>query len=543
MPDTARCEQCGETLAGDAPAGLCPKCLLRTAIEYGAGQTLAPMLPHLRYFGDYELLDEIARGGMGVVYRARQVSLDRQVAVKMMRPGLLASETEIQRFRAEARTAASLQHPNIVAIHEVGEFEGLHYFSMDLVEGPSLAALVREKPLAPTEAARHVRTLAEAVGYAHSKGVLHRDLKPSNVLLDAAGRPRITDFGLARPIDGEAEGGAKVVGTPAYMPPEQAAGVQELGPASDVYSLGAILYELLTGLPPFRGGQAEVIRRVKEEKPAAPRALNPDVNRDLEAICLRCLEKDPARRYSSAAELAEVLAEVEQARKSARLRWLLPVAVLALAGLAFWTFRTERRTLVPPRSVVPPPMASMPPPGTKEERRVAVPEPRTRRPPQRPATATVVAVKPMVPPSAVLAVTPAAISVSPGSGNGRQQVFRFLYSDDIGAAEISIHDDRRACAVFAEKNGRVSLEARPEGSPGLRVSGDAGSLSTLENGVCRIDLSGTGFHKEEGGMELALPVTFQPSFAGAKEVISWPWDQDEKRRGSVAARGSWTVER
>lgn len=199
MPEGPGCEHCGKPVAANAPAGLCPGCLLRTAIEQGAGRTLAPLLPKLRYFGDYELLEEIARGGMGVVYRARQVSLDRIVAVKMMRPGVLASEDEIRRFQAEARTAAGMQHPNIVAIHEVGEFDGLHYFSMDYVEGPSLAELVRENSLAPREAARYVKVLAEAVQYAHGRGVLHRDLKPANVLVDAAGSPRITDFGLARP--------------------------------------------------------------------------------------------------------------------------------------------------------------------------------------------------------------------------------------------------------------------------------------------------------------------------------------------------------
>jgi tRNA A-37 threonylcarbamoyl transferase component Bud32 len=516
--------------------------VLRTAIEYGAGQAPAPMLPHLRYFGDYELLEEIARGGMGVVYRARQVSLDRQVAVKMMRPGLLASEAEIQRFRAEARTAASLQHPSIVAIHEVGEFEGLHYFSMDLVEGPSLAALVREKPLGPAEAARHVRTLAEAVEYAHSRGVLHRDLKPSNVLLDGAGRPRITDFGLARPIDGGADSGAKIAGTPAYMPPEQAAG-EELGPASGVYSLGAILYELLTGLPPFRGGRDEVLRQVKEEKAARPRTLNPAVGRELDAICMRCLEKDPAQRYPTATELAAGLARVERTRARSRVRWLLPAAAVALGVLVFLIARTERAPRVDYGAIPALPAGSAPPPGTKMERRVAAPHTRRGRLPAGAATASVVTVKPMVPPPGVLTATPAAVSVSPQNGAGRYQVFRFLYTEDIGAAEIRIHDDTRACAVFAEVNGRVSLEARPEGSPGLRVSGDAGSLSTLENGVCRIDLSGAGFHKEGGGLELMLPVTFKPSFAGRKEVISLAWDKDEKQRGKTATAGNWTVER
>lgn len=280
------------------------------ALEQGPSQALAPFLPQLRYFGDYELIEEIARGGMGVVYRARQVSLDRLVAVKMMRPGLLATEPEIQRFHAEAKTAARLQHPHIVAIHEVGEFDGLHYFSMDLVDGPSLARLVRERPISSAEAARYVQLLAETVHFAHSKGVLHRDLKPSNVLVDEAGRLRITDFGLARPLSGIAEAAdGTVAGTPAYMPPEQAAGRQDqLSRASDVYSLGAILYELVTGLPPFRAAsQKEMVRLVLEEKPAPPHELNAGVDRDLERICLRCLEKEPGARYESAADLAQAL--------------------------------------------------------------------------------------------------------------------------------------------------------------------------------------------------------------------------------------------
>src|SRR5947209_1143875 len=333
--EPVRCEQCGNEMAGDAPAGLCPICLLRTALEHGSSRALAPLLPQLRYFGDYELLEEIARGGMGVVYRARQVSLDRIVALKMMRPGLLATEDEVRRFLTEAKMAASLQHPNIVAIHEVGQLDGLHYFSMDFVEGPSLAALISpnfssgQRPLESKEAARYVATLAEAVEYAHSRGVLHRDLKPSNVLLDASGRPRITDFGLARPLEGEAGStvSGTIVGTPAYMPPEQAAGQHErLGPASDVYSLGAILYELLTGVPPFRGAsQIEIARQVIDEAPVRPGAVNPRVDRDLEAICLRCLEKDPARRYGTAAALAADLGrvtrqETSEARRMGRRR-------------------------------------------------------------------------------------------------------------------------------------------------------------------------------------------------------------------------------
>ena len=315
--NSLQCGTCGNSIAADAPSGLCPTCLLRTAIEHGSSQALAPLLPKLRYFGDYELLEEIARGGMGVVYRARQVSLDRTVALKMMRPGLLSTEPEIRRFLSEARTAASLRHPHIVAIHEAGEFDGLHYFSMDFVEGPNLAAIVRDGPLAPAEAARYLQILAETVQFAHTKGILHRDLKPSNVLVDSAGRPSITDFGLARRIESNEgnegnetlTGSGAVIGTPAYMAPEQASGEGgQITAASDVYSLGAILYELLTGQPPFRAAsQLEIVRMVLETEPQPPRLLNPVVDAQIEAICLRCLAKDPARRFRSAGELANDL--------------------------------------------------------------------------------------------------------------------------------------------------------------------------------------------------------------------------------------------
>jgi serine/threonine protein kinase/WD40 repeat protein len=265
----------------------------------------------VRYFGDYELLEEIARGGMGVVYKARQVSLNRTVAVKMILSGQLAGEAEVKRFHAEAEAAAQLQHPNIVAIHEIGEHEGQHYFSMDCVEGEDLADRVRNGPLPACEAAGLLKTIAEAVEYAHRQGILHRDLKPSNVLIDQAGRPRITDFGLAKRMtaDEGATQTGQVLGSPRYMPPEQAAGRRgEVGPASDVYSLGAILYHLLTGRAPFVAeAMQEILRQVLNDAPLAPRRLNPGVPRDLETICLKCLEKEPGHRYPTAAALAEDL--------------------------------------------------------------------------------------------------------------------------------------------------------------------------------------------------------------------------------------------
>lgn len=261
--------------------------------------------------GDYELLEEIARGGMGVVYKARQKSLDRIVAVKMIRDSALARPADVARFQSEAAAAAGLRHPNIVAIHEVGQHEGRHFFSMDYIEGASLATHARDNPFSPVAAATMVQTIACAVQAAHDQGILHRDLKPSNVLIDAHGQPHVTDFGLAKrlEVDSQLTGSEQVLGTPAYMPPEQARGDRrQIGFASDVYSLGAILYELLTGRPPFRGDSPmATIRQVLESEPVSPRRLNPAVPSDLETICLKCLEKEPARRYASAQALADDL--------------------------------------------------------------------------------------------------------------------------------------------------------------------------------------------------------------------------------------------
>ncbi|HEX8200954.1 MAG TPA: serine/threonine-protein kinase, partial [Isosphaeraceae bacterium] len=271
----------------------------------------APRPSVIHHVGDYELLEEIARGGMGVVYKARQISLNRTVAVKMILGGQLASAAEVDRFHAEAEAAANLQHPNIVAIHEVGEHLGRHYFSMDYVEGRSLAEIVRDNPLPAERAARYVRTIARAIHFAHQRGTLHRDLKPSNVLIDGSDQPRVTDFGLARRIQGGSDLTATgaVLGTPSYMPPEQAAGRRDdVSPASDVYALGAILYELLVGRPPFRAATPlETVKQVLEARPVSPRLLNPGLPRDLETICLKCLEKEPRNRYATAQELADEL--------------------------------------------------------------------------------------------------------------------------------------------------------------------------------------------------------------------------------------------
>lgn len=264
-----------------------------------------------RQFGDYELLREIARGGMGVVYKARQKKLNRIVALKMILAGQLASDEDVRRFYAEAEAAAHLDHSGVVPIYEVGQHNGQHFFSMGYVDGRSLAAEVANGPLAPRRAAELARKTAEAVAFAHAKGVVHRDLKPANILLDKSDEPKVTDFGLAKRVETETgitQSGA-ILGTPSYMPPEQAAGkTEEIGPLSDVYSLGAVLYCLLTGRPPFQAARPmETLLLVLAEEPVPPRDLNPGVPRDLETIALKCLSKEPSRRYASAEELAQDL--------------------------------------------------------------------------------------------------------------------------------------------------------------------------------------------------------------------------------------------
>jgi len=302
--------------------------------------------PAARVFGDYELLDEIARGGMGIVYRARQRRLGRTVALKLILGGKLATREFINRFRAEAAAAAALQHPNIVAIHDVGVHDGNHFFSMDYVEGQNLAQLVGNRPLPAQKAARYMKLITEAIQYAHEQGILHRDLKPSNVLVDAAtDQPRVTDFGLAKRLDGESSLTltGQVLGSPHFMPPEQAdARRGKVGRWSDVYALGSILYFLLTARPPFQGDSLETtLGQVLNAEPVSPRLLNPTVPRDLETICLKCLTKEPSRRYPTARAIGEDLGrflndESIVARPTTRLErtWRWCRRKPAFAGLA-----------------------------------------------------------------------------------------------------------------------------------------------------------------------------------------------------------------
>jgi serine/threonine protein kinase len=265
----------------------------------------------VKYFGEYELLSEIARGGMGVVYKARQVKLNRIVALKMILSGNLAGKDEVKRFQTEAEAAANLNHPGIVPIYEIGEHDGQHFFSMGFVEGQSLQDKLRDGPLPPREAALLCRKVAEAVAHAHASGVIHRDLKPANVLLDKTGEPKVTDFGLAKQVESDSDltrTGA-VMGTPSYMPPEQASGrTAEIGPRADVYSLGAILYCVITGRPPFQAASTmDVLMQVLDREPVSPRQLIPKIDKDLETICLKCLEKNQAKRYATANDLIEDL--------------------------------------------------------------------------------------------------------------------------------------------------------------------------------------------------------------------------------------------
>jgi eukaryotic-like serine/threonine-protein kinase len=340
------CERCGEELSGETTS--CPRCdvLAETVALRGwdattrriprmddEGNTRTQDKPRhcLWAFGDYEVLGEIAKGGMGVVYRARQVSLRRLVALKMILPSIVPDEEALQRFRVEEEAVARLDHPNIVPIYEVGSHEGRPFFTMKLVEGGSLAGQVERFMQDQRAAAQLIATVARAVEYAHQRGVLHRDLKPGNVLVDEDEVPYLTDFGLAKHVhrDSSLTLSGMVIGTPAFMAPEQAAGnTREVTTAADTYSLGAMLYLLLAGRPPFQSEMSlEVLRRVVEEEPDRPNSINRHVDRDLETICLKCLEKAPSRRYRSAQALAE---ELE--------RWLRGEPILARPSTTFEQF-------------------------------------------------------------------------------------------------------------------------------------------------------------------------------------------------------------
>jgi TolB-like protein/tRNA A-37 threonylcarbamoyl transferase component Bud32/Tfp pilus assembly protein PilF len=403
------CRKCGAKIFSDVPEGLCPRCVLKSALGNFADVSVAgsdlSAVAHgtpqpceggsakaddtgrsdsssaadkngapnnkkatraaelLGELGDYELLQEIGRGGQGVVFRARQKSLNRTVALKVISLGQWASKVHLKRFRLEAEAAAKLEHPGIVPIHEVGERDGSCYFSMKFVEGGQLDEVVRRVPMSVRQAAELIAKIARTVHYAHEHGILHRDIKPGNILLDRKGEPHLTDFGLARLVETESTvtRTLEVLGTPSYMAPEQALGNNEaISGVTDVYGLGAVLYQLLTGQAPFAGGATyETIKLLLDTEPKQPRLVNPKVDRDLSTICLKCLEKDPKRRYSSALALSEDLErwlkyEPILARRAGILarsrKWvrrnptgaLLAACLVALAAAAGWiVWKTE----------------------------------------------------------------------------------------------------------------------------------------------------------------------------------------------------------
>lgn len=343
-----RCIECGLELSGGGPSGLCPRCLLQTALpdatpnfdeptqidvlvssrstlsdpgdESERTETSATSATGKRFFGDYELLEEIASGGMGTVFRARQTRLNRVVALKMIRAVQSASTTEIERFYAEAEAAAHLDHPGIISVYEIGEQDGQHYFSMALIDHGNLTDWIRERHTGERRAGlgrsdqetcvRILKDVASAVHFAHQRQILHRDLKPSNILLHEDGQPCVTDFGLAQrtTADSRLTASGTLIGTPSYMAPEQATGDRSaMTISTDIYGLGAVLYEMLTGQPPFVGeSPIDTVLKVVNSEPIKPSALCA-VDRDLETICLKCLEKDPARRYGSSDALADEL--------------------------------------------------------------------------------------------------------------------------------------------------------------------------------------------------------------------------------------------
>src|SRR5262252_7471649 len=320
------CGKCGNTIFDTAPQGLCSVCLFDAGLsilmesvgdplakDFGAdnGSSSTDASELFSASDDYELLEEIGRGGQGVAYRARQKSLNRTVALKIIGISHARTKAHLKRFRLEAEAAARLNHPFVVPIHEIGQRKGRCYFSMGLVEGGRLDQIAKREPMSPRHATEVIAKLARTVHYAHQHGIIHRDIKPGNILLDTKGEPHLTDFGVARLLETENDATCtiEVSGTPSYMAPEQAhANHGHVSSATDVYGLGAVLYQLVAGQPPFTGSTPfETVRLLLDTDPRQPRLLNSKVDRDLSTICLKCLEKDPKRRYSSALALAEDL--------------------------------------------------------------------------------------------------------------------------------------------------------------------------------------------------------------------------------------------
>jgi eukaryotic-like serine/threonine-protein kinase len=318
MLPTNQCPQCHAPIDLDSPEGICTRCLLAGCLErsdWGSSEDrlIREILDDvfLRRYGDYEITREIGRGGMGMVYLARQISLNRTVALKLILAGPLARPEQLARFEIEVDVATHLEHPNILPIYEIGECEGQYFFSMKYINGSSLADNLAELSKSPRDFAQILVKVARAVSCAHGHGILHLDIKPSNILLDQEREPYLIDFGLARMCSAQHPGKATRVlcGTPRYMSPEQAAGDPELFTmATDVYGIGVLLYELLTGRTPFVASHtSETLRRIRYWPPRSPSRLNPAIDNDLERICLKCIHKDPANRYRTADVLADEL--------------------------------------------------------------------------------------------------------------------------------------------------------------------------------------------------------------------------------------------
>ncbi|MBI4617165.1 MAG: serine/threonine protein kinase [Planctomycetes bacterium] len=360
-----RCAQCGERLdpagPGDRFPGACPRCVLAEALGSVSGADLARIGTRI---GRYEILRILGSGGMGTVYVARQEGLDREVALKVLSP--MARGKDVERFLLEARSLARLRHPNVVAVHEVASDGDVHFLAMDFVRGKTLADALALGPLEPRRAAEIVLAVARAVAHAHENGIVHRDLKPTNVLLDEREEPVVADFGLAFDLrrDPQLTGSGIVLGTGPYMAPEQASSRRgEIGPATDVYGLGALLYECATGEPPFWDSDPwELLRKVQEEIPVPPWELRKSVDRGLGGIALRAMEKEPARRYPSVAAMAEDLAlylgegsravesrlaqgtgRFRRRRRLALWRALLVLAPVAGLSMVLWTWSSVRK--------------------------------------------------------------------------------------------------------------------------------------------------------------------------------------------------------
>jgi DNA-binding beta-propeller fold protein YncE len=397
------CPQCGAEgeLVADDPATIPPRQALSSGKPPPFDGIVDAVPADFPLVPGYEVLSVLGRGGMGVVYRARDLELKRVVALKMIRDATLAGPDDLARFRTEAKAVARLQHPNIVQIHEVGEADGYPYFSLEYVSGGSLAKKLKGGVVSPRRAGKMLETLALAMHHAHRRNIIHRDLKPANVLLTSDGVPKVTDFGLAKRLDesmGQTQSNA-ILGTPSYMAPEQAGGkVKEVGRSADIYALGAILYEMLTGQPPFQAAtQVDTLLKVITEPPVPPSRLEPEVSRDLETICLKCLEKEPRNRYPTARALAEDLRRflddepiharplgiVGQAGRWIRhhpfgavLTVLIVVGVLAGACMNLLTLRWLGGGMTVPPEYRPPVQPPAGPAGAKSGPKPAAPQPR-----------------------------------------------------------------------------------------------------------------------------------------------------------------------